>query len=201
MLPGIASDHQWLSLRDIAVIGKKGWVVGNPGNVIWTTEDQGDTWSVRKTDSVTMNHAVSALNADVLMTCGSFASIRVSRNGGKAWWLLHQSGSRASVLNIASTSSSIAWDLLAQVAFELRRTTSIVVIHDQLYEKRMGLEPDFESRVAIAGSAINASPARLMPQSPVGNILSGVPAIALKHYAVRICNKAVPTTPTILAHL
>ena len=201
VLPGIASDHQWLSLRDIAVIGKKGWVVGNPGNVIWTTEDQGDTWSVRKTDSATMNRAVSALNADVLMTCGSFASIRASRNGGKAWWSLHQSGSRASVLNIASTSSSIAWDLLAQVAFELRRTTSIVVIHDQLYEKRMGLEPDLESRVAIAGSSIGASPVRMMPQFPVGNILSGVRAMDVNYYAARSSTEAEQASSAMLRAL
>jgi len=200
-LPGIAADHQWLSLRDIAIIGKRGWVVGNPGNVIWTTDDHGDTWSVRKTDSVTMNRAVSALNADVLMTCGSFASIRASRNGGKAWWPLHQSGSRSSVLNIASTSSSIAWDLLAQVAFELRRTTSIVIIHDQLYEKRMGLEPDLESRVAIAGSSIGASPVRMMPQFPVGNMLSGARAMDVNYYAARSSTEAEQASSAMLRAL
>ena len=200
-LPGIASDHQWFSLRDIAVFGKRAWVVGNPGNVVWTTEDQGNTWSVRKTDGLTMNHSVSAFNSDVLMTSGSLASIRASRNGGKAWWSLHQSGSRTSVLNIASTSSSIAWELLAHVAIEFKRTTSIVVIHDQLFEKRMGLDPDLASRIEIAGASIGASPVRTMPQFPVGNMLSGSRATDVNYYAARSGSEAKQANSSMLRAL
>lgn len=184
-LPGNASDQTCYSLRDMTVIGKRAWVVGNPGNVVWTSEDQGDSWSVRKMESPTMNRSISAFNADVLLTCGSFASIRTSRNGGKAWWTLHQSGSRSSVLNVASTVSSVAWDLVAHVALDLKRTTSVVVIHDQLFETRMGLNPDLTSRIDCSGALIGVSAVRVMPQFPVGNMLSGSRESDINYYAAR----------------
>ena len=181
-LPGNASDQALFSLKDIAGFGNRVWVVGQPGNVVWSSEDLGDHWVVRSTGNTTTNNSISALNADVLQICGPLATIRTSRNGGKAWWAQHQSGTRNAILNVASTSSSIAWDLLAHVTLDSNRHAGAFVLHDQCFEERTAGRPELASRVEIAGKTIGLSQANVQTNMPVGNLYSGVRPSDLEYY-------------------
>ena len=185
-LPGTAADHALLSLLDIAAQGNRVWVVGQPGNVVWTSEDFGKNWSVRTTTSRTCIHSISALTEDVVLTCGPMASIAASRNGGKAWWMQHHSGTRNAVLNISSTSAGVAWDLMAHVTHESKRHASLLVLHDQCYEERMQYQPELAARVEMAGKSIRLSRAVVLPSLPVGNLLSGIRESDLGYYPGRL---------------
>jgi photosystem II stability/assembly factor-like uncharacterized protein len=181
-LPGNASDHALFSLNDLASFENKVWIVGQPGNVAWTSEDYGNTWSVRELPNQSLNHSISALNADVLLTCGPQASIRASRNGGKAWWTQHQSGGRNAVLEIAATSSEIGWDLLAHVTQESKRNAALLVVHDQDFEGKTSHLPELASRIEIAGKSIGLTQSRLLPNLPVGRLVSGERVTDLGYY-------------------
>jgi photosystem II stability/assembly factor-like uncharacterized protein len=181
-LPGNADDHALISLKDIAGHRHRVCVVGQPGNVVWITEDAGESWTVRKTGVAILKNSISVLNSDVLMTCGPLTSIHSSRNGGKAWWSQHQSGVRVAVLNIASTCSSIAWDLLTQVTLESRRNASLLVVHDQSFEERFGHRPELASRLETASKDIQLSQTTMLANFPVGNLYSGVRLNDLGYY-------------------
>jgi photosystem II stability/assembly factor-like uncharacterized protein len=181
-VPGTPSDWSMISFKDLAGFNNRLCLVGQPGNVVWMTEDTGNTWTVRKMGDSVCNHAVSVLNSDVMLTCGSFATIHSSRNGGKAWWPQHQSGSRLAVLNIASTSASVAWDLLTQVSFESKRNAAVYVVHDQCFEERSGTRPELASRLETAGKSVQLTWANLSPSAPVGNLESGARPSDLGYY-------------------
>jgi len=182
LLPGSSDDRMLYSLSDATGFGNRIWVVGQPGSVVWNSDDQGKTWSVNNTTNRTAINSISVLNGDLLLTCGPMANLFASRNGGKAWWPLHQSGSRNSVLNISSTCSGVAWDLLTQVVHEYKRHASALVLHDQCFEERARCLPELASRFEIAGKAIGLSQSRMLASFPVGNLYSGFRASDLGYY-------------------
>ena len=188
-LPGNPADRALYSLHDAGGNGKQIWVAGNPGNVVWTSRDQGNTWSVVTTNNRTAINSISVLNENLLLTCGPMASVFASRNGGKAWWPQHESGSRNAVLNISSTCTGVAWDLMANVIHENRRHASALVLHDQCFEERSGLLPELASRFETAGKSLGLAQARLLASMPVGNLYSGVRESDLGYYSDAIPSK------------
>lgn len=182
-LPGTAADQSLISLRAIAGHANRLWVAGYPGEVIWSSEDRGNTWATSITKSRTPINAISVLNGDLLLSCGSMANLFASRNSGKAWWAQHQSGSRNAVLNISSTCSGVAWDFMTQVMHENRRHTSALVLHDQCFEEKAGLLPELASRIEIAGKSIGLAQVRILHGFPVSNLESGIRESDLGYYA------------------
>jgi photosystem II stability/assembly factor-like uncharacterized protein len=181
-IPGSQEDLELISLRDIAGRRERLCCVGNPGNVVWITEDLGISWTVAKAGDALGNNSISVLNADVMLICGPLASIRATRNGGKAWWPQHQSGSRVAVLNVASTSNSVAWDLMTYVAQEAKRTTAIHVLHEQCFEERSSHRPEVAARFEAAAKTIHSSDAIIFSNTPVGNLYSGSRPSDLTYY-------------------
>ena len=182
VVPGSETDRRLYSFKDITGFRKSIWLVGQPGSVVWASEDRGETWTVRETRNPTTINSISAFDGDVLLACGPLATIRASRNGGKAWWAQHQSGTRNSILNIASTSSSVAWDLMAQVTLESKRHASVMVLHDQCIEERIGYSPELAARFDVAAKSIGLDQAIVQTSLPVGNLVSGVRLSDLEYY-------------------
>ena len=200
-LPGNASDHALFSLADIGGSGNHIWIAGQPGNIVWTSSDQGNTWSVVTTNNRTAINSISVLNDNLLIACGPLASVFASRNGGRAWWAQHQSGSRNAVLNISSTCSGVAWDLMAHVIHENKRHASAVVLHDQCFEERTSLLPELASRFEIAAKSLGLAQARLLPGMPVGNLYSGTRESDLGYYSETAASKPTNASATSEASL
>ena len=184
-LPGTIADRSLISLADAVGHGKRIWIAGQPGNVVWTSEDLGKTWAVVTTSNRNAIHALSVLNGDLLISCGPMANLYASRNGGKAWWAQHQSGTRNAVLNISSTCSGVAWDLMTHVIYESKRHASALVIHDQCFEERTGQLPELASRFEIAGKTIGLAQSRVLASLPAGNLYSGTRSSDLGYYSER----------------
>ncbi len=182
-LPGTDADRSLYSLADAVGFGDRLWVVGVPSNIVWASEDRGNTWKTIVTGNRTTIHGVSALNGELLLTCGAKANLFASRNRGKAWWPQHQSGTRDAVLNISSTCSGVAWDLMAQVVHENKRHASALVLHDQCFEERTSQLPELSSRFEIAGKNIGLAQARVLACLPVGSLYSGIRDSDLVYYA------------------
>lgn len=182
-LPGNAADHSLYSLLDAGGFGNQVWISGQPGSIVWTTNDRGNTWTVVTNNNRTTINSISVLNENLLLTCGPMASIFASRNGGKAWWPQHQSGSRNAVLNISSTCNGVSWDLMASVLHESKRHASAIVLHDQCIDERSGLLPELASRFEMAGKSLGLAQARILPSMPVSNLYSGIRESDLGYYA------------------
>ena len=182
-LPGTLADRSMVSLADAVGHGKRIWIAGQPGNVVWTSEDLGKTWAVVTTSNRNAIHSISVLNGELLLSCGPMANLFASRNGGKAWWAQHQSGTRNAVLNISSTCSGVAWDLMTHVVYESKRQASALVLHDQCFEERTSQLPELASRFEVAGKTIGLAQSRVLVSLPAGNLDSGIRESDLVYYA------------------
>lgn len=181
-VPGSAQDHALISFREISGTSHRIGIVSVPGNVVWTSDNSGQTWNVGTQAGSTVTHGISFFNPDVMMTCGPLASIQLSRNGGKAWWTQHQSGSRYAILNIASNSGAIAWDLLTHASLEARRHVAVQVVHEKEFQDRTSYQPELAARVELAAKSVHISECSTLSSFPISNLPVGVRAPDLIHY-------------------
>lgn len=181
-LPGTNDDHELFSLRDMTSNGASLWIVGQPGNVVWHSGDDGATWQTQSTRQSLPLNAIAAANSQVLFACGPMAMILGTRNNGTAWWSQHQSGSRTCILSMATTMESVPWDLLTYATHEARRHASLVVMHDQFVELRLSNRAELDSRVGLIASKLHVASAKVWPQYLVGNLYAGYRAGDLAYY-------------------
>lgn len=182
LLPGDDRDHALIQLRDAVVRGSRIWLVGEPGCVVWYSEDAGRHWAVCAARSLTGLAGIHALDDDVLVACGEYGRIQISRNGGKAWIDSHHSGERVACQAIAATEASTAWDALAYVTHESQRRAAALVIHRQDLQGVQGHRPEWEERLMEAGRQIGLDRSRVLMEFPVGDLRNGIRATDLGYY-------------------
>lgn len=151
-VPGNPRDYELIDFHAIASQGDSIWLVGNPGTVLWRSKDRGTNWSVIPSGQNTTLRSVYAFDSSVVMACGDGGTVTMSRNGGDAWMVSHQSTTRSAVLNLAATIDSVAWDLLTHVQYESRRGSATIVVHDQRIEERSSHLPEPAARVVEAAN-------------------------------------------------
>lgn len=151
-VPGNPRDYELIDFHAIASSGDSIWIVGNPGTVVWRSHDRGANWTVLPSGQGSTLRSIYALDPSVVIACGDGGSVTISRNGGEAWMVSHQSTTKSAVLNLASTVDSVAWDLLAHVQHESRRGASTIVVHDQRIEERSSHLPEPAARVFEAAN-------------------------------------------------
>lgn len=141
-LPGNPRDHELFRLQSLAAIGNQVWIAGTPGNVLWSSSDRGRTWETRNIPSKSPIRSIHAFHEQLLIACGGSGTLLGTRNAGIAWSVHHRAAERLAALNIASISEMIGWDILAHIHHEARRTSGILVLHDQSIEQRSSYRPE-----------------------------------------------------------
>jgi photosystem II stability/assembly factor-like uncharacterized protein len=182
LLPGNESDHTLMQLRDVVVRENRIWLVGEPGSVVWHSEDRGRSWRVSSMQSFSSLHSIHALDDDVLLACGEFGRVQLSRNGGNAWIDSHCSGSRVACQAIASTEASMPWDILAYVVNESQRRAGALLVHHQDLQGANGHRPEWHERIIEAGRQIGLERTRVLTEFPVGNLRTGIRSTDLGYY-------------------
>lgn len=189
-LPGTPSDHALIQLRDAAIRGNQIWLVGMPGSVVWHSMDRGRKWSVSSTQYPTSLNAIYAFDNNLVLACGEFGRVQLSRNSGNAWIDCHRSGSRVACQSIASTERSVPWDLLAHVTHESQRRASAIVVHHQDLHGGKGHRPEAQERVAEAGRQMGLERTIVLTEFPVGDLRSGIRSTDLAYYQIRDSNQS-----------
>jgi photosystem II stability/assembly factor-like uncharacterized protein len=193
-LPGLKSDWDLISLRDMVAYGNEIWICGNPGSVVWYSNDGGQDWNVIPTNSNATANALSTFETSVVAYAGAMATINVSRNNGSAWRLSHQSTSRLSTLNVASSADRIAWDLLAVVSKDARQTAGCIVVHDQNLEQRSAYRPEQAVRTALAAKRMELATAETFASFPISDSVGQPRWTDTGHYAQNGSLLQAPTT-------
>ncbi len=183
-LPGSLSDHASIQLRDAAIRGSQIWMVGMPGCVVWHSMDHGKKWSVSPTQFPKSLNAIHSFDNNILLACGEFGTIQLSRNGGNAWIDCHRSGARVACQAIASTERTVPWDLLAYVTHESHRRASAIIVHHQDLQGGKGHRPEAHERVAEAGRQIGLERALVLSEFPVGDLRTGIRSTDLGYYQI-----------------
>lgn len=181
-LPGSPRDQELITLQTLTSHGDTIWVAGNPGSVVWKSTNGGASWSTLPTKSSIPIHDLHALNDQIVVGCGPLASVSISRNSGQAWWLQHQSGSRVGTLNLASTSEGVAWDAMAFLHEESRRTVGSIVVHDQSIERKSSHIPDTAERNRFASQLLGLTSCSTWSAFPVSANVASPRNTDFEHY-------------------
>jgi photosystem II stability/assembly factor-like uncharacterized protein len=183
-LPGNALDHDLISLSSLECRGATVWVVGHPGNVVWRSNDAGQSWEVISTNQNSQLHAIAALDENVLMACGAMGRILQSRNRGHAWWTSHRAGERLSALAIASTERTVPWDVLTYITHEGKRRAAAFVLHDQHFGQSLAHAPEWSERLSSVSAQLHLEQIHVCADYPVGDLRSGIRPTDLAYYRV-----------------
>ena len=196
-LPGMQSDWDLISLRNITAHGNEIWICGNPGSVVWHSNNGGQDWNVIPTGCNTTANSLSTFEGSIVAYSGSLATINVSRNNGSAWRLAHQSNSRLSSLNIASSADRIAWDLLAVISKDARQSAGCLVVHDQNLEQRSAYRPEQSARTAVAAKRMELATAETLASFPISDSVGQPRRTDTGHYAQTGTLLQAPTTKLV----
>lgn len=196
-LPGSPRDHELITLNAMTASGKTIWVAGNPGSVIWKSSNGGESWQTLPTKGTTSIHSLHAFNDQIVAGCGPLASVAITRNSGQAWWIQHQSGSRVGTLNLASTSDCVAWDAMAFLHEESRRTVGSIVVHEQSIEKKSSHFPDSAERNQYAAQLLGITDCATWNAFPVSANSVSPRASDFEHYRNVGSLHAQPESPLV----
>lgn len=183
-LPGTRFDHASIQLMDAAIRGTHIWLVGTPGSVVWHSMDSGRKWSVSSTQFPKSLNAIHCFDDNILLACGEFGRIQLSRNGGNAWIDCHRSGVRVACQAIASTARTVPWDLLAYITHESQRRASAIVVHHQDLQGGKGHRPEAHERLAEAGRQMGLERSLVLTEFPVGDLRTGIRSTDLGYYQI-----------------
>ena len=178
-------DPQDASLVDcLQMVGKldRLWVVGKPGNVLWSSDDQGRSWERLSTATTTVLLDVDALDDQVLMACGRLGHILQSRNAGRSWRESHASAERYLGLSLSATDQTIPWDALGFIVHEGLHHSAAVVIHDRRFTERLHHQIDRNSALECLASRAHLDHVSVLPGYPVSDLPSGSKVNDLGYY-------------------
>lgn len=181
-LPGSPRDHELITLHALTTHGDTIWVAGNPGSVVWKSSNGGVSWSTLSTKGSAPFLSLHALNDQIVVGCGPLASVSISRNSGQAWWTQHQSVSRIGTLNFASTADDVAWDAMAFLHEESRRTVGAIVVHERSIEKKSSHIPDPTERNGFASQLLGLSSCTTWNAFPVSANVNSPRSTDFEHY-------------------
>jgi photosystem II stability/assembly factor-like uncharacterized protein len=193
-LPGTDQDRALISLRRVIAQGKSIWVAGSPGRVLWHSSDEGRTWSIHQTGIDADANGLRLFQDELLIACGPYTTVNLSRNRGQGWRVSHGASSRVSVLNIATRADHIAWDLLSVVSKDARQNSSGVVVHDRNLEERSSHRPEQSTRTRLASKEVDISQLTTLSMYPISDSEGEPRKSDLRYYAGVSSMHQIPTS-------
>lgn len=181
-LPVDPQDAPLIDLIEMEGNDDRLWVVGKPGNAIWSTEDHGATWAKQSLGATTVLQGIDALDDQVLMVCGRLGNIHQSRNGGKSWRETHASARRYLGLSLSATDQTIPWDALSYIAHEGLHQSASVVIHDRRFTEQMHHQVDRVSALECLASRARLDHVTTLRGLPISDLPNGSKVNDLAYY-------------------
>tara|TARA_B100000029_G_scaffold490185_1_gene548914 strand:+ start:351 stop:3383 length:3033 start_codon:yes stop_codon:yes gene_type:complete len=116
-----------MAFRAVAAIGDKAWIVGDPGNAIWHTEDGGTHWERQSTGQTLPLYAVAMQNDGVGIAVGALGLVIRTSDGGRHWDVVRGKGRRLALLAVHVTQRTLPLGVLARDSAELGYRSKSVV--------------------------------------------------------------------------
>ncbi|TWT37054.1 Ycf48-like protein precursor [Posidoniimonas corsicana] len=146
---------QW---RGVEARDRRVWLVGSPGTLIASTEDNGETWAWRRTGVSTPLNAVTFVDDRRGWAVGELGAILATDDGGQHWRAQRQGKSRCAVVVVAPTPEAMPLEMIAKLAAsEGYRTAGLAVFAEP------GASGGQQNRLHEALTGCGAAYARLMP--------------------------------------
>lgn len=149
-------------LSALAVRGRKCWIAGSPGTVVFHTDDGGQTWSGYLTGSTTPIRAIAFADDLHGWAIGELGTILATDDGGRSWRRQRVGGTRAALLALFAEPQDVPLELIAQLAEAEGYLTAVEVIGRRDIELPTRDDVPLEDRlheavVRLGGSATAAA--------------------------------------------
>lgn len=166
----------------LAVRGRKCWIAGSPGTVVFHTDDGGQTWSGFLTGSTTPIRAIAFADDLHGWAVGELGTILATDDGGRTWRRQRAGGSRAAILAIFADPQDVPLELIARLAEAEGYLTAVEVIgrRDIELPSRDGVPAEdrlHEAVVRLGGSSTAAAWQFPLRQPGLGINRSGIVAV------------------------
>ena len=151
--------------RAVAVRGKKVWVAGDPGTVVWHSPDAGQTWERHCTQQTLPIAALSFPSDDCGWAVGALGTILQSTDGGTTWLPVRGADRRMAYLTAHSQLDHVSIPMVTAVSGEagFRGVVTVLPRNDIGTEREQTREIDLKlsEAVMLAGGSSAAVSWRL----------------------------------------
>ncbi len=137
--------------RAVAVRGKKVWIAGDPGTVVWHSPDAGETWERHSTRQTLPIAALSFPSDDTGWAVGALGTILQSTDGGMTWLAVRGANRRMAYLTAHSQLDHVSVPLVTAVSGEagFRGLVSVLPRNDIGSEREQSREIDLKLSEAV----------------------------------------------------
>ena len=127
-----AEARELFDFHTIAAAGDHVWVAGNPGTVVWHSNDRGKSWQAQPTGMALPIHDISFQNESDGIAVGAIGSILRTIDGGATWRAVRGTNCRAAMMVITGRPGEISFPLLATLSADqgYRSVTILPARHD-----------------------------------------------------------------------
>ncbi|HBE70171.1 MAG TPA: hypothetical protein DDW52_18640 [Planctomycetaceae bacterium] len=129
-LPISDSARELISFKALATSGPNVWLAGNPGTILFHSDDGGLSWSKSNTGIPTPVSSLEFFDAARGWAVTKLGGIWATRDGGRSWYSQRHAPTRLSVLSISQTDSSAAWIPLATAAWDHQVTAGSIDLRE-----------------------------------------------------------------------
>lgn len=154
-LPDALKD--FADFEAVEVRGDLVWVVGDPGSVIWHSNDGGRTWRQQWTNQSAPLKAIYFVNDQTGCAVGALGTILMTTDGGITWQSNHAAPRRVALMCVHARPSQISFDMLSQYAGDqgYRSLVTLPIRRDLGPDSQQQQDLDLrlnESVVSVGGS-------------------------------------------------
>lgn len=105
--------------KTVAARGDKVWVAGDPGGMIFHSDDAGQSWQIQKTGQTLPIRRIRFRNETDGWAVGEMGVILRTSDSGHTWQTIRGAGHRAAMLGFFSSKKRLSLSLLAEQSAEL----------------------------------------------------------------------------------
>ncbi|MEM8733190.1 MAG: YCF48-related protein [Planctomycetota bacterium] len=130
-LPLSPEARELLTWQGISQMGENLWVCGSPGSVLLHSNDFGQNWRKIELPNTLPLKQTAFVDANRGWAVGAHGTILATRDGGETWY--QQRGAKsAGLVAISDRLESLSWDALGTHTWEAKRTSTALVIQDEI---------------------------------------------------------------------
>ena len=158
---------RFVDFQTVASVGKRVWIAGSPGSIVWHSPDEGKTWQPQRTKHRQPIHSLYFSSETHGWAVGAFGLILRTTDGGASWQAARGGDRRTAVLSIHARPDQIPFGMLSQYGGEdgYRTVVTIMPRFDSGDSFESGFE--LERRAQDAVTAVGGSAAQLGWRLPI----------------------------------
>lgn len=159
--------RETFDFRGVCCRGKKVWIVGQPGSVVWHSSDGGKTWQRQQTGQSLPLSDIAFSSDTTGCAIGALGTILQTTDGGKTWNAARGAGRRLAMMSWHARSAQVSLNRVAQLSGEWGyRSQTAIVSREDIGETGSAAQ-NLDARLTEAVTTAGGSAAQVAWQFPL----------------------------------